>query len=186
MAGLESASQAGDFKTTAKWKNCDTKRSGIAVKATFPTPASYDGSGRYMVKKWVEWEYLKTKDEWREVDPPVHGDQLAQITNTDYDFVSTIGGATNWHNLYDSGWRAKVTFKLIKNGTGPRDKQVTRSRSSRARAPSARRGTYSGTGRLDVSSPVDKSFQFLCAGIVCRAELPTRHPDDVRVRLTRA
>lgn len=116
--------QAGTFETTSKWKSCDSRKAGIAVKARFSRPASYDGPGRYMVKKWVEWDVLKAGGQWRERDRHYAETNWVKITNTDYDFVTSVGDSTNWGALYDSGWRAKVTFKLIKNRKGPRDKKV--------------------------------------------------------------
>lgn len=44
------SSYAGTFRTTAKWRSCDTAKSAISVRATFADPARYHGSGRYMVK----------------------------------------------------------------------------------------------------------------------------------------
>ena len=106
-----------------------------------------------MVKKWVEWEYLKTKGEWREADRRYTETNWLKITNTDYDFVSTIGDATNWVNLYDSGWRAKVTFKLIKNRTGPRDKKVDEIQIFPGKGSFREEGTYCDGNGLTSGSP---------------------------------
>ena len=117
----------GTFVTKAKWKNCETKQSAIRVKATFPNVASYYGKGRYLVKKEIRWDVLKS-GMWRREDSTTQQTQWVKINATaqglNWDFVTSIGDRTGWGNLYDSRWRAHVTFKLIKNRKGPKDKRV--------------------------------------------------------------
>ncbi|MET1131831.1 MAG: hypothetical protein ABWX60_00240 [Aeromicrobium sp.] len=117
------AAQAGTFRITTRWKNCDTFKAAIAVRTTFSNVAATHGTGKYMVKRWIEWEYYKG-DTWKEADRNYTESSWVKITNTSYDWVTTPGDRTAWHNLYYSHWRAKVTVKLIKNRKGPRDKKV--------------------------------------------------------------
>lgn len=118
------AAQAGSSKITAKWRNCDNYQAAIKVRATFNDPARYYGKGRYMVKRWVEWEYYKGNGAWREADRRYTESSWLKVTNLNFDWVTTAADRTNWQNLYYSHWRAKVTVKLIKNRPGPRDKKV--------------------------------------------------------------
>ncbi len=115
---------SGTFTTRAKWKNCATTQAGIRLTATFADVAAIHGSGRYMVKKEIRWDRLIGSGRWRASD--THTTQTAWITidNPSYDFVSSIGDVTAWGNSYPRLWRAHVTFKLIKNRPGPRDKRV--------------------------------------------------------------
>jgi hypothetical protein len=122
VAGTSGA-QAGDFVTKSTWRNCDTTQSGIAVQATFRRPASSDGPGRYMVKKWIEWEKYDA-GRWLERDRSYTETNWVKISNSNYSFVTTAGDRTTWLVLYYQQWRAKVTFKLMKNRPGPKDKVV--------------------------------------------------------------
>jgi hypothetical protein len=117
------AAQAGSHRTTTKWRNCDTYKAAVAVKATFGNVAAIHGKGRYMVKRWIEWEYFKGGT-WKEADRYYSQSSWVKVTNTNYDWITTAGDRTGWQGLYYSHWRAKVTVKLIKNRPGPRDKKV--------------------------------------------------------------
>lgn len=117
------SAEAATFKTRDKWRNCDTFKSAISVRVTFTDPARSYGNGKYMVKRWVEWEYWKG-GKWKEADRHYTESTWQKITNPAYDWVTTPGDRTGWHGLYREHWRAKVTVKLIKNRPGPRDKKV--------------------------------------------------------------
>lgn len=117
------AAQAGSWKTTTKWRNCDKQKAAIGVRVTFTDPARYYGTGKYMVKRWIEWEYYKG-GKWREADRYYRESDWVKVTNLSYDWVTTPADRVAWAGLYYSHWRAKVTVKLIKNRPGPRDKKV--------------------------------------------------------------
>ncbi|MBA4607700.1 MULTISPECIES: hypothetical protein [Aeromicrobium] len=125
ILGFAPAAQAGTFRITTRWKSCDTFKSAIAVRVTFKDPAYLYGSGKYMVKRWIEWEVYKS-GMWREEDRYYSESNWVKVTNKNYDWTTTPGDRTGWGNtgLYYSHWRAKVTVKLIKNRKGPRDKKV--------------------------------------------------------------
>ncbi len=124
LCAVAPAANAGDAKTLSKWKNCETTQSAITVKTTFTDPAAAYGNGRYMVKKWIRWDYLKSGGQWRNGDTAHTETAWLEITNPQYDFVSTIGDKTKWLSLYTSLWRAHVIIKLLKNRPGPKDKVV--------------------------------------------------------------
>lgn len=124
LAASMSPAQAGTFKTVTKWKNCDTTKAAIGVKATFSNPATVYGTGRYMVTKEIRWDYLKAPGQWRRADSVKTQTNWLKISNPDYDFVSSIGDKTTWGLLYNERWRAHITIKLIKNRPGPRDRRV--------------------------------------------------------------
>lgn len=117
------AAQAGTSKITTKWRNCDNFTAAIGVRVTFTDPVRYYGKGKYMVKRWIEWEYYKGGT-WREADRRYTESTWRKVTNPNFDWVTTPADRTGWQNLYYSHWRAKVTVKLIKNRPGPRDKKV--------------------------------------------------------------
>jgi hypothetical protein len=122
--GFVVPASAGTFQTTAKWKNCDNTTSAISIRGTFTDPARYHGKGRYMVKKWIRWDYLQTRGQWRAADTWASETRWVKVNNLSWDFVSTAADRTNWAGLYYDRWRAHVTIKLIKNRPGPRDKTV--------------------------------------------------------------
>lgn len=125
-ASLATAGPAlsGTFATTAKWKDCETTKAGIRVTATFSNVAAIHGTGRYLVKKEIRWDRLVGSGRWRSSD--VHTTQTSwiRIDDTAYDVVTTVGDTTVWGGSYSGGWRAHVTFKLIKNRVGPKDDRV--------------------------------------------------------------
>ncbi len=124
--GLATAGPAlsGTFQTRGKWKNCETTQAGIQITATFADVAAIHGPGRYMVTKEIRWDRLIGTGRWRASD--VHSTQTTWISigNPQYDVVTTIGDRTTWGASYRRNWRAHVTFTLIRNRPGPRDKRV--------------------------------------------------------------
>ncbi|KQZ70652.1 hypothetical protein [Nocardioides sp. Root151] len=123
MLAFTTSAAAGTFKTTAKWRNCDTYKSAISVRVTFSDPADLYGKGKYMVKRWVKWQYYKGGT-WRTADPRHTESGWLQINNLKYDYITTAADRTNWLGLYYSHWRAEVTVQLLKNRPGPRDRKV--------------------------------------------------------------
>jgi hypothetical protein len=117
------AAHAGEFVTKDKWRNCDTFEAAIGVRATFREPANLFGKGRFMVKKWIEWEKYDA-GRWLERDRSYTETVWVDVTNPRYNFVTTARDRTGWGAIYHSQWRAKVTFKLMKNRPGPKDKVV--------------------------------------------------------------
>ena len=126
MGALATAGPAlsGTFTLRDRWKSCDTTKAAIGVKATFADVAAIHGPGRYRVQKEIRWDRLIGSGRWRNSD--VNKTQTGWITirNTSYDFVTSAGDRTTWGATYHRLWRARVTFKLIKERRGPINKKV--------------------------------------------------------------
>lgn len=123
MLAFTPPASAGTQEIKTRWRNCDKFTSAISVKAKFFRPVQYHGKGRYMVKRWVKWQYWKGGS-WRTADRRYTESNWLKITNPRYNYVTTAADRTNWAGLYYSHWRVEVTVKLIKNRKGPRDKKV--------------------------------------------------------------
>lgn len=100
------------------------RHGGNPARATFSNVGVY-GANRYMVKKEIKWQLYIGGDRWRTDDPVKTETPWIRVDNPSWDFVTSIGDRTVWGiSSYNRAWRAVITFKLIKNRPGPRDKNV--------------------------------------------------------------
>jgi hypothetical protein len=106
-----------------KWRNCDTNKAGLSFRTEFQNPASWYGTGKYLIKSQIRWDKYAS-GMWRKLDANTIQTPWTKITNLQYDFGLSHGDRTDWGFWFPKRWRAHVVVKLIKNRPGPKDKRV--------------------------------------------------------------